>query len=295
MPRIGYLAETEAEFFERLGRLMELAKESLEIKRKALEKLTDAGLYPYSKFYLRDIRAVFNSYWRNHFSTIGLVGMNEALRNFLGVDIGSDAGRAFAERVLDFMREKLITFQEETGNYYNLEATPAESTSYRFARADRERYDDIIFANGVGKDVAVPFYTNSTHLPVNYTEDIFEVLDLQDGLQTKYTGGTVIHFFLGERVVNTDVVRAVVKKVCATYRLPYFTLTPTFSVCPGVGYVRGEVRTCPETGQACEVYSRPVGYLRPVEQWNDGKTAEFSMRARMREPELADARAPSLA
>lgn len=286
MPRIGHLAKNEKEFFERLGHLMDLAKESLEIKRKALEKLTDSELYPYSKFYLRDIKALHNSYWRNHFSTIGLVGMNEALENFLGVNIGSQEGQDFAERVLDFMREQLVIFQEETGNYYNLEASPAESTAYRFAREDKKRYNNIIFANGVGKDVTVPFYTNSTHLPVNHTDDMFEVLDLQDKLQTKYTGGTVIHFFLGEQVVDTSVIKETVKKVCNNYHLPYFTFTPTFSVCPGAGYVKGEVRECPKTGGMCEVYSRPVGYLRPVQQWNEGKNAEFEMRERIQQPEI---------
>jgi ribonucleoside-triphosphate reductase len=203
--------------------------------------------------------------------------MNEACLNMLGCDIGTAEGSAFAVKVLDFMREKLSQFQEETGYYYNLEATPAEGAAYRFAKLDRERYPDILSANEGAPD-SKPFYTNSTQLPVNYTEDIFQVLDLQDDLQSKYTGGTVLHIFLGEAVADPQAVKAFVRRVCENYRLPYFTLTPTFSVCPSHGYLRGEQTRCPKCGEETEVYSRVVGYLRPVKQWNEGKQEEFALR-----------------
>lgn len=279
MPRLGYLAKDEKEFFERLENLMELAKNSLEIKRKVLERLTEQGLYPYTRYYLRNIKKQFGAYWKNHFSTIGLVGLNEACLNLLGVTIGDEKGRDFGIKVLDFMRDKLIEFQEETGNNYNLEATPAEGTSYRLAMIDKKKYPDIICANEEAyKKGAEPFYTNSSQLPVNYTDDIFEALDLQDELQTKYTGGTVIHIFVGERITNSEVVKNLVKRVCYNYRLPYFTITPTFSICPNHGYLSGEHFTCPKCKATCEVYSRIVGYLRPINQWNEGKREEFKMR-----------------
>ncbi|NTV45135.1 MAG: ribonucleoside triphosphate reductase [Chlorobiales bacterium] len=279
MPRLGYLAKSEEEFLERLSLLMELSKNSLEIKRKVLENLTEKGLYPYTKFYLKDIYERFGKYWKNHFSTVGLVGMNEAAENLLGVGLGTEAGQAFALRVLDFMREKLVLFQEETGNNYNLEATPAEGTSYRLAKLDKAKYPDILTVRELsGNEADVPFYTNSTHLPVNYTSDIFELLDKQDELQTKYTGGTVVHLFAGERLSDGEAVKNLVRKICMTYRLPYFTLTPTFSVCPNHGYLNGEQEKCSVCGSDCEVYSRVVGYLRPVAQWNDGKKAEFELR-----------------
>jgi ribonucleoside-triphosphate reductase len=258
--------------------LMNLAKESLEIKRKVLETMTDSNLYPYTKFYLRSIKEGFGCYWRNHFSTIGIVGMNEAVENLLGKNIGTPEGKKIAEEVLDFMRDTLVSFQKDTGNNYNLEATPAEGTSHRLALIDQKKYDDMIFANGKGKSADRPFYTNSTHLPVNYTSDMFELLDLQDNLQAKYTGGTVIHFFLGEKVSDPSSLKNMVKKVCENYHIPYFTFTPSFSVCKNHGYISGENHTCPTCGEACEVYSRIVGYLRPVSQWNDGKRAEFDMR-----------------
>ncbi|RLJ70312.1 ribonucleoside-triphosphate reductase class III catalytic subunit [Hydrogenivirga caldilitoris] len=279
MPRLGYLSESEEEFFERLGRLMDLAKESLEIKRRAIEDFMEKGLYPYSKFYLRMVKERFGEYWKNHFSTIGLVGMNEACLNLFGVSIADPKGREFAIRVLDFMREKLLQYQEETGNLYNLEATPAEGASYRLAKLDKERYPDIIVANEEEvKRGAEPFYTNSTQLPVNYTDDPFEVLEHQDKLQVRYTGGTVVHFFVGERIRDSESVKNFVRKVCENYRLPYFTITPTFSVCPTHGYISGEHETCPICGERCEVYSRVVGYLRPVSQWNAGKQEEFKLR-----------------
>lgn len=279
LPRLALKSKAEEEFFEGLARLMDMARDTLETKRKVIERLTDANLYPYTKFYLRDIYKRFNEYWKNHFSTIGLIGMNEAVLNLLGVDIGSDEGRAFAERTLDFMRNRLLEYQEVTGNNYNLEATPAEGTTYRLAQIDRTSFPEAAhFANGVGKDTERPFYTNSTHLPVNYTDDLFELLDLQDSLQTKYTGGTVIHFFLGERADDAEALKKLVRTICQNYRLPYFTFSPSFSVCPIDGYLRGEHPECPTCGHAAEVYSRVVGFLRPVSHWNDGKQAEFAMR-----------------
>lgn len=278
LPRIGYIEKDKKNFFQKLKELMILAKDSLEIKRSVLEKFTDSNLYPYTKYYLRDIKNHYGSYWKNHFSTIGLVGMNEAVQNLYGQDITSPRGQEFAKDVLDFMRKILADFQVETGNNYNLEATPAEGTSFRLALLDQKKHKNIIFANGKGKDVKNPFYTNSTHLPVNFTDDIFESLELQDDLQTKYTGGTVVHFFLGERIEDGTSVKNLVKKICESYRLPYFTLTPTFSVCPNHGYIAGEVPVCDKCNSPCEVYSRVVGYLRPIKQWNDGKSAEFDMR-----------------
>ncbi|MBW1936360.1 MAG: ribonucleoside triphosphate reductase [Deltaproteobacteria bacterium] len=279
LPRIGYLAKTEEEFFSRLRDLIDLAAQSLSIKRKVLERLTDKNLYPYSRFYLREIKSGTGFYWKNHFSTIGIIGMNEACLNFLGQDIGTENGRAFALRVMDLIREHISMIQEETGDLFNLEATPAEGTSYRLALLDKKRFPDIICANEAEyRQGAEPFYTNSTHLPVNYTDDIFETLLLQDELQTRYTGGTVLHVFLGEQVSDTDTVKALVRKIVSGFRLPYFTITPTFSVCPSHGYLAGKQETCPECGQETEVYSRVVGYLRPVKQWNSGKQAEFQLR-----------------
>lgn len=279
LPRLALKSKDETEFRKGLDYLMEKAKESLEVKRKTLEVLTDKNLYPYTKFYLRDIKKRFGVYWKNHFSTIGLIGMNEAALNLLGADIGSDTGREFAERTLDYMRNRLVEFQKETGNNYNLEATPAEGTTYRLARIDKADFPETAhFANGIGAAVEHPFYTNSTHLPVNYTDDLFELLDLQDELQTKYTGGTVIHFFLGERMANAETLKGLVKKICDNYRLPYFTFSPSFSICRNHGYLLGEQAHCPKCNEPCEVYSRVVGFLRPVEQWNKGKQAEFAMR-----------------
>ncbi len=279
LPRIGYLAKDEDGFFERLGELMEVAKDSLEIKRKGLEQFTEGGLYPYSMHYLRVIKESFGKYWKNHFSTIGLIGMNEAVLNLFGCSIATSEGLEFAMRVLRVMRSKLADFQEETGSIYNLEATPAEGTSYRLARIDKRKYPDIIVANErrVAKG-AEPFYTNSSQLPVDYGGDLFEALEHQDRLQTLYTGGTVFHIYLGEKLYSWRAAAEIVKKVAWNAHLPYFTLTPTFSICPTHGYLSGEHRRCPICGAKCEVYSRVVGYLRPVDQWNDGKQAEFSMR-----------------
>ena len=260
LPKIAEVSKTKVEFLERLAQKMELAKDSLEIKRKLLEDLTDKDLYPYTKFYLRDIKARFGVYWKNHFSTIGLIGMNEACLNLFGENIGSLQGKQFALEVMDYMRAKIVRFQKETRNNNNLEATPGEGTSYRLAKLDKDKY---------------PYYTNSTQLPVNYTDDIFEVLDHQDDLQTKYTGGTVVHIYAGERIQSIETMKNLVKKICNNYHLPYFTFSPTFSTCPNHGYVAGEHYTCPECGASCEVYSRVVGYIRPVQQWNKGKKQEF--------------------
>ena len=279
LPRLALKSKNEKEFFKGLAELMDMAKDSLETKRKVLERLTDANLYPYTKFYLRNIKQRFNQYWKNHFSTIGLIGTNEAALNLLGVDIGTDKGKAFAEKTLDFMRDRLVEYQKETGNNYNLEATPAEGTTYRLAQLDKASFPDRAhFANGLGAEVKHPFYTNSSHLPVNYTDDLFELMDLQDNLQTKYTGGTVIHFFLGERMDDPQTLKKLVKTICENYKLPYFTFSPSFSICKNHGYLVGEHPTCPNCNETTEVYSRVVGFLRPVSQWNKGKQAEFDMR-----------------
>ena len=275
LPQIAYLSRTRSkkEFKERLLLAMELAKKSLELKRKIIEKYTEDGLYPYSKFYLRAVKERFGKYWANHFSTIGIIGMNEACLNLLGVDIASEKGRKFAEEILRFMRRQLVKFQKETGSLYNLEATPAEGASYRLARIDKEQFPDIITANPDGE----PFYTNSTHLPVGHTDDIFELLDHQDGLQVLYTGGTVVHIFMGEKI-SPKGAKNLIRMICQKYRLPYITITPTFSICPQCGYFAGEHKECPKCGSSCEVYSRVVGYIRPVNQWNPGKQTEFSLR-----------------
>lgn len=277
LPRIGYLSKSKEEFFKRIEKLMDVAKTSLEVKRKLVEQNLEAGLLPFSKRYLGTLE--------NHFCTIGLVGMNEALLNFLGPGkgIATKEGKAFAEEVLDFMREKLSQFQEETGHMYNLEATPAEGTSYRLAMIDKKKYPDIITA---GKDD--PYYTNSTQLPVDYSRDVFEVLEMQDSLQAKYTGGTVVHGFMGERITDGEACKKLVKRIAENFRLPYFTITPTFSVCPEHGYISGEKHLCDhevETegekaacGQKCEIFSRVVGYFRPVSNWNKGKQEEFKER-----------------
>ncbi len=278
MPRLGYLSNTENEFFDRLAGLMDMAKSSLEVKRKILENFTQENLYPYTKFYLRDVKKRFGRYWKNHFSTIGLVGLNEAVINLKNTNIGARDGRSFSLKVLDFMREKLVQFQKQTGNNYNLEATPAEGTSYRLARLDKRKYNVVCANEEKYESGAPPYYTNSSQLPVDFTDDIFEILDLQDEIQTKYTGGTVLHLFLGEKISNTETLKKLVRKICREYRLPYFSITPTFSVCPDCGYLAGEKEFCPYCGKICEIYSRVVGYLRPVNQWNKGKQEEFKQR-----------------
>jgi ribonucleoside-triphosphate reductase len=279
LPRIGYIAKDEFDFFVKLEEMMNMARDSLEIKRKMLERFTDKGLYPYSRYYLRFVKEAYNNYWQNHFSTIGLIGMNEAVLNLFGYGIATDEGTKFAIRVLKHMRDMLLEFQDETGNMYNLEATPAEGVSYRLPHLDKKKYPKIMVANEkyVTKGIE-PYYTNSTHLPVDFTGDLFEALEHQDDLQTLYTGGTVFHIFLGERIYSWEVAAELVKKVAYISHVPYYTLTPTFSVCKTHGYLNGEQSTCPKCGVKCEVYSRVVGYLRPVDQWNDSKQAEFITR-----------------
>ncbi len=280
MARIGHTSKTKKDFFENLERLMDLSKESLEIKRKAIEDFIEKGLYPYSRYYLGAVKQSRGAYFANHFSTIGPIGMNEALMNFLGENIASRRGKKFALEVLDFMREKLLKYQKETGNIYNLEATPAESTAYRLAQKDKEKYPEIVTA-GTKK---IPYYTNSTQLPPSYTDDVFEALKLQDDLQCKYTGGTVMHLFVGEKISDIASVKSLIKKSFTSFKLPYVTITPTFSVCPSHGYLSGEHFFCPQCTikQPCEVYSRIVGYLRPVAQWNIGKQQEFKERKKFK-------------
>jgi len=268
LPRIAYLAEDEADFYRRLDKLMDIAARSLKTKRTVITKLLDAGLYPYTKRYLGT--------FANHFSTIGLIGMNEAGLNakWLRADLTHGEIQEFAKNVLNHMRERLSDYQEVYGDLYNLEATPAESTTYRFAKHDKEQFPDIITANEHG----TPYYTNSSHLPVGYTEDIFSALDVQDELQTLYTSGTVFHAFLGEKLPDWKAAAALVRKIAENYRLPYYTLSPTYSVCADHGYLTGEQHTCPYCGRATEVYSRITGYYRPIQNWNDGKAQEFQDR-----------------
>ena len=269
IPKIAYLAKDEADFYDRLEKLMVIAARSLKVKRNVITKLLEAGLYPYTKRYL----GTFN----NHFSTIGLVGMNEAAQNanWLRKDLTTKEGQEFAKKTLNFMREKLADFPEEYGDLYNLEATPAESTSFRFAKHDREKYPDIITATNGDK---TPYYTNSSHLPVGYTSDIFEALDVQDELQTLYTSGTVFHTFLGERLEDWKTTAALVRKIAQNYKLPYYTMSPTYSICTEHGYITGEHYKCPTCGKETEVYSRITGYYRPLKNWNDGKAQEFKDR-----------------
>jgi len=279
LPRIGYTSQIKTDFYAGLIEQIQLAVKSLSIKRKVLEKFTEEHLYPYSKFYLRDVKNGTGSYWKNHFSTIGIIGMSEACRNFLGEDITTEHGQQFSLEVMDFIRDHLSKIQEETGEIFNLEATPAEGTSYRLAMLDKKKYPDINCANDADfQNGASPYYTNSSQLPVNYTDDIFETLRLQDELQAKYTGGTVLHIFLGEQVSDQETIKNMVRKIAANYKLPYFTLTPTFSICPSHGYLNGEQSHCSICNQETEIYSRVVGYLRPVKQWNSGKLAEYGDR-----------------
>ncbi|MEW6665701.1 MAG: ribonucleoside triphosphate reductase [Thermodesulfobacteriota bacterium] len=279
LPRIGFLSTSEDDFLARLRTVVHLAAESLSIKRKVIEKFTDKDLYPYSQFYLREVKEGTGLYWRNHFSTIGIIGMNEACLNLLGTGIASKPGLGFSMRVLDSIRETISGIQERTGELFNLEATPGEGTSYRLAMLDKKRFPEILCANeDEYRRGSAPYYTNSTQLPVDYTDDIFETLLLQDALQARYTGGTVLHLYLGEEVSDTEAVKGLIRKVVSRFHLPYFTLTPTFSVCPSHGYLRGRQDQCSRCGGETEVYSRVVGYLRPVKQWNEGKQAEFSRR-----------------
>ncbi len=268
LPRIAYLAEDEADFYKRLDKLMDISARSLKTKRTVITQLLENGLYPYTKRYLGS--------FDNHFSTIGLIGMNEVGLNakWLRADLTDKRVQQFAKEVLDHMRERLSDYQEQYGDLYNLEATPAESTTYRFAKHDKKHYPDIITANENG----TPYYTNSSHLPVGYTEDIFTALDVQDELQTRYTSGTVFHAFLGEKLPDWQAAAALVRKIAENYKLPYYTMSPTYSVCAEHGYLAGENYICPHCGKEAEVYSRITGYYRPVKNWNDGKSQEFKDR-----------------
>ena len=268
-PRIAYLAENEADFYARLDHKMDIAARSLKVKRTVISKLLDEGLYPYTKRYLGT--------FANHFSTIGLVGMNEACLNakWIGKDLTTPEAQQFTKDVLNHMRERLSDYQEKYGDLYNLEATPAESTSFRLAKHDVKRFPEIITASKKGE---TPYYTNSSHLPVAYTDDIFEALDIQDELQTLYTSGTVFHAFLGEKLPDWSSAATLVRKIAENYKLPYYTLSPTYSVCKSHGYLAGEKYTCPHCGEKTEVYSRITGYYRPVQNWNDGKSQEYKER-----------------
>ena len=269
MPRIAYLATNKEDFYARLDGMMDIAARSLSVKRKTITKLLEAGLYPYTKHYLGS--------FKNHFSTIGLVGMNEACLNARWVrsDLTTQAAQDFTVEVLNHMRARLSDYQERYGDLYNLEATPAESTAFRLAKHDRERYPDIITAGGNGE---TPYYTNSSHLPVGYTDDIFAALDIEDRFQTLYTSGTVFHTFLGQRLPNWESCMKLVRKIAENYKLPYYTMSPTYSICQDHGYINGEVHTCPICGKEAEVWSRITGYYRPVKNWNDGKAQEYKDR-----------------
>ncbi len=277
LPRIGYLSSSESEFKSRLWRMVQIAKTSLEIKRKIIEQQSERGLYPYATHYLRDIKKRTGQYWHNHFSTIGIVGMNEALLNFMGKDITTPEGQAFAIDIMNYLRELLVELQKETGNYYNLEATPAEGTSYRLAKLDKSKYPDIITASE-----ETPYYTNSTQIPVGYTDDIFEVVALQDELQSLYTGGTVLHLYLGEQIEDTEVCKNLIKKIFTQSKMPYISITPTFSICPQHGYLTGEQFECPHCGSETEVWSRVTGYLRPIQNYNPGKKQEYMDRKKFK-------------
>lgn len=274
LPKLAYLSNNKQEFFQKIEKHMKTAKNSLEIKRDTLETLTEKGLYPYSKFYLRKIKEAHGTYWENHFSTIGLIGMNEAAENLIDQDITTKQGHKLAQETLKHMREKLKDFQEKTGNLYNLEATPGEGSSYKLALKDKENHPDIKQA---GENE--PMYTNSTHPPDGKLQEIHPALEHQDPLQTAYTGGTVFHTWMGEKMPSPEATKKLVKNIATNYELPYYTLTPTFSICPDHGYINGEQPECPECGAKTEVYSRVVGYMRPVQDWNPGKTDEFHRRS----------------
>ncbi|HZK27389.1 MAG TPA: ribonucleoside triphosphate reductase, partial [Thermoclostridium sp.] len=273
LPRIGYLSKTKEEFIKRLYDLACIGKTSLEIKRKIIEHQSENGLYPYSTHLLRDVKAKTGQYWYNHFNTIGIVGMNEALVNFMDKDLTTPEGLDFALEIMHYLREVMVDFQKETGNFYNLEATPAEGTSYRLARIDKKKHPDIYTAGN-----GTPYYTNSSQLPVGYTDDIFEVMELQDELQSLYTGGTVQHLYLGESIEDIEVCKNVIRRCFENYKMPYVSITPTFSICNNHGYIRGEHFACPECGDETEVWSRVVGYLRPVANYNKGKKEEYFER-----------------
>ncbi len=266
LPRIGFLSSNKDDYFHLLDHFMDLARDSLETKREIISKLMSSNLFPYTKRYLR--------HWDNHFSTIGCIGMNESMRNFFGSDLCAEESRQFAVEILDHMRDRLVTYQERTGHLYNLEATPGEGTSYRLAKKDKEKFPHIIVSGDSN-----PYYTNSSQLPVNATDDMFEALDIQEDLQRRYTGGTVFHTFVGEAIEDVDTCKKLVRSIAQNYQIPYFTISPTFSVCRNHGYIRGESFSCPQCGEETEVYSRIVGYYRPVKNWNLGKKEEYKERA----------------
>lgn len=273
LPRIGYLSNSLEEFKEKVREIAEKGKISLEIKRKIIERETENGLYPYSAKYLKGVKERFGQYWMNHFGTIGVIGMNEALLNLLGEDLTTPEGQNIAIEIMNYLRDLLTEFQKDTGHFYNLEATPGEGTAYRLAKMDKKKYPDIITAGN-----EVPYYNNSTQLPVDFTDDIFETLDLQDELQSLYTGGTVLHLYMGENIPETKIAANLIRKVFEKYKLPYISLTPTFSICHNHGYLRGEQYECPECGEKTEVWSRVVGYLRPINNYNEGKREEYVNR-----------------
>ena len=270
LPVIGYLSSSKNEFKSRLWRIVQIGKTSLEIKRKIIEQQSEKGLYPYSANYLKNVKERTGEYWYNHFNTIGMIGMNEALLNFMGKDLTTPEGQEFAIEIMHYLRDLLVDIQNETGHFYNLEATPAEGTAYRLAKLDKERYPDIITA---GTDTV--YYTNSTQLPVGYTNDIFEAIELQDELQSLYTGGTVQHLYLGERVEDKEICKNLIKKIFTNYKMPYISITPTFSICNEHGYIAGEHFKCPQCHAETEVWSRVVGYLRPIKNYNEGKKQEY--------------------
>jgi len=281
LPRLGYLSTDLEDFKQRLAKLIETAGTSLEIKRKIVEDLTSQGLYPYSAHYLETVKERTGFYWDNHFSTIGIIGMNEALENLLGCNIASNQGLNASIEIMNFMREKIQELQTQTGHVYNLEATPAEGTAYRLAKMDLSRYPDIKHAGE-----ATPYYTNSAQLPVGFTDDIFEALELQDELQTLFTGGTVLHLYLGESIEDPEMCKALLQKILSRYKLPYVSITPTFSICPKDGYLNGEQFACPNCGGKTEVYSRVTGYLRPIQNFNEGKRAEYFDRNKYSLPRI---------
>lgn len=275
LPRIGYLSRTKDEFFAQIKKVAHIGKTSLEIKRKIIEDQTLKGLYPYSAVYLKDVKKRHGHYWYNHFNTIGIIGMHEALVNYMGKGVETEEGNAFAIEIMEYLRELMQDFQKETGKFYNLEATPAEGTSYRLAKLDKDRYQDIISS---GKNV--PYYTNSSQLPVEFTDDIMEMIELQDELQSLYTGGTVQHLYLGEKIEDIKTAKRIIQKIFAKYKMPYISITPTFSVCDEHGYISGEQFNCPDCNAETEVWSRVVGYLRPVQNYNKGKKEEYGERVK---------------
>ncbi|MCL2229275.1 MAG: ribonucleoside triphosphate reductase, partial [Firmicutes bacterium] len=282
LPRLGYKHKgDEKEFFDNLEKVADLAKTSLEIKRKFVERQTDKGLYPYTRVYLQTIKDSRGAYWANHFSTIGIVGMHECLLNYMGKGIDTPEGNGFALRIMNFLRDKMKSYQSETGNIYNLEATPAENVAPRMAKNDKKRYPDIIVSGGEN-----PYYTNSTQLPVQFTDDIFKTVKMQDELQSLYTGGTVLHLYLGDRIKDRETAKTLIKKVFADHKMPYISLTPTFSICSSHGYIDGEKPKCPSCKKDTEVWSRVVGFLRPVEDWSAGKRQEYKDRTKYKMPDF---------